>query len=286
MSKTSRRIALLLTRAARALERGHMQARAPETEDKDEMSRLCRSFNRMAEAMGKRDRERLHFMAMAAHDLGSPLFVISSAARELKRDLMPSEERTEWVDRIIRNAVAMEYIAADIKDHVQVQSGDLKLNCEKMDLARLARDVTCDYEASVQSHRFRFEGEGPCLIHGDAQRLRRVLLNLLSNAVKYSAAGREVCVTVWKRGEFVRLTVEDHGVGICPSEAETLFRPFVRLDRTKAMADGSGLGLLSTKRIVEAHGAEINVQGAPDQGTTFEICFKVLAENQGKRETE
>ena len=176
-----------------------------------EMSEVCQAFNQMTEAICKRDRERLHFMAMAAHDLNNPLMVISGAARMLRYDDVPLDERRQCLDRLMRNVVALQYIVSELTDKVQAQTGEFRLRFEEIDLTALVREVVTDFSSSVTSHPIRFEADGACPIIGDRQRLQRMLLNLLSNAVKYSDAGREVTVSVWQRNDQVFLSVQDRG---------------------------------------------------------------------------
>jgi signal transduction histidine kinase len=318
MNTNSKRIMHLITQATQAIEQGQLHVRLPDVSNANslsgtglasatltadgvlpltqtgaarrgeaigtepEMSDVCVAFNRMADAICRRDRERLHLMAMAAHDLSTPLMVISSAARMLGESDVPLSERRECLARLQRNVVALQYIVAELNDKVQAQAGQLHLNFEETDLTALARKVAADFSASVSSHPICFEGEGACPILADQQRLSRMLLNLLSNAVKYSEAGSEVTVSVWQRGAQALLSVQDRGVGVPPSETERIFLPFKRLDRTSSMADGSGMGLASVQKIAEAHGAEIRVQGAPRQGTIVEIAFKLLAERASR----
>lgn len=307
MSQAGNRIVSLLTQATEALEKGQLQVRLPEpslttgltaggsaaaisstlskpvrlgigtsTIDETEMSQVCRAFNRMADAICKRDRERLHFTAMAAHDLNNPLMVISGAARELRYNDMPLEDRQQCLERLLRNVASLQYLVADLNDKVQSQNGQLRLNFTEVDLTAVAREVVDDFAASITSHPIHFQGDGSCPILGDCQRLQRLLFNLLSNAVKYSDAGREITVSVWRRGSKAFLSVEDRGIGIAPSDTERMFLPFKRLDQGCEMADGAGMGLASVQKITEAHGAEIHVQGAPDQGTVIEVCFKLI----------
>jgi signal transduction histidine kinase len=309
MSKSSSRIVNLLTQATQALEKGELQIRLPEVPESDapaamrnpafrtalangsgeadavsdqEMRQVCQAFNGMADAICKRDRERLNFMAMAAHDLNNPLMVINGAARMLLHNDVPLDERQECLDRLMRNVVSLQYIVAELNDKVQAQAGQLRLNFAEVDLTELTRGVVDDFSASITSHPIHFESDGACFICGDSQRLRRLLLNLLSNAVKYSDAGREVTVSVWRRGADVFLTVQDRGVGVSSSDVERMFLPFTRLESSAGMADGSGIGLASAQKVVEAHGAEIRAQGAPRQGTTVEMRFKLVGGGAGE----
>ena len=104
--------------------------------------------------------------------------------------------------------------------------------------------------------------------------IRLCLEEALINAMKYGNRLHEdlsVDLEVEAGPEEVRLTVQDQGAGIAPEDMGRLFQPFARLERTRHMAKGTGLGLVSTKKIVEAHGGAIAVRSVPDQGTTVEL---------------
>jgi len=150
----------------------------------------------------------------------------------------------------------------------------------RLNLTRLARETACDFEAGEadevgMSHPVCFEGEADCWVLGDREQLRGVLLNLLSNASKYSAPGRTISVSVWCHDGDAHLSVEDRGVGIEPIENERLFEPFHRLDSTRHMADGDGLGLASVSRVIQAHGGEVVVSGVPNQGTVVDVRLRL-----------
>ncbi|MBW3635228.1 MAG: HAMP domain-containing protein [Armatimonadetes bacterium] len=285
---------LRLSHAAEEFGKGAMTARVPVVRD-DEMGALCRSFNTMADAIRDREGERLRFVATVAHDLKSPLMVVGMAASLMRKKELPPDQNEAWLECIGRNTRQMECIVADLTDGVQAQTGQLELNREALDLAELAADVVRDqrealrcqarhagHDPDAPTHTLRFEGDESCPILGDRQRLERVLVNLISNAVKYSPPEREVRVAVWRRGTGVRLTVEDEGQGIAPEDLGRLFQPFARLEGTRHMASGTGLGLVSVQKIIHAHGGEIRVSSQSGRGTTVEICLHLRPQNNTK----
>lgn len=296
-NRAERRVSLLLSRARRVLERKRHKVdltaseRASERREVEreahEMGRLHRTLVRLSDALRERDRERLIHLATAVHDLKSPLMVVGGAVRELRKDreTMSPEERDEWLDSIVRQATTLEFLVCDLLDEARHDLGRAPRR-EKVDLCRLARELVGDFALVTRTHALQFSGvegneagacECNCTVKGDSEALKRLLFNLVSNAVKYSDAGRDVCVSVWRRENSVVLLVEDEGCGIAPTaKNERLFGPFVRLDETRHMADGDGLGLASVKRIAEAHGAKISVQGTIGRGTTFEVRFPVM----------
>ncbi len=280
---------LKLSYAAEEFGKGAMWSRAPVRRD-DEMGALCRTFNTMADAIRDREGERLRFVATVAHDLKNPLVVIGIASQLMRRKELMPEQCDEWLGRIGNNVRQLEGIIADLTDGVQAQTGQLELTREPLNLAQLAADVVQQQREALEcqaqqrgrgfpTHTLRFEGEESCPILGDSRRLERVLVNLISNAVKYSPKGSEVCVGVWRRGEVARLTVEDQGEGIAPEDLERLFQPFARLQSTRHMASGTGLGLVSVQKIIHAHGGNIRIFSPREHGTTVEICLYLRSQN-------
>jgi signal transduction histidine kinase len=277
-NRAERRVSLLLSRVTRALER-----KCHETEyQSHEMGRLHRTLVRLSAALRERDRERLIHLATAVHDLKSPLMVVAGAAWMLRKEKekMSPEERDNWLDSISRQATTLEFLVGDLLDEARSDLGHAP-RCEDVDLCRLARELVGDFASVTHTHTVHFSGVDEnetdncdCTIKGDPEALKRLLFNLVSNAVKYSDAGRDVCVSVWRRDDSVLLLVEDEGCGIAPTaKNERLFGPFVRLEESRHMANGDGLGLASVKRIAEAHNAKISVQGVIGRGTTFEVRF-------------
>jgi signal transduction histidine kinase len=268
---------LALAECAESFGSGDLAARAPVL-GKDEMNDLCRTFNSMADAIRDRESDRLTFVATVAHDLKNPLVIVGGAAHLLQTKKVPPDQQDEWLGRILRNSRQMESMVTGLLDGVQSLTGRLHLEREEVDLLQLCTDVVRDWSAVAkpQGHVLRCEGNDNCLVRGDRKRLERVLINLLSNAVKYSPDGSEIVVSIWKQGTSVRLAVTDQGEGMTPEDAERVFQPFTRLEHTRSMASGTGLGLVSVKKIVEAHGGTVRLRSERGNGTTVEVWLKAL----------
>jgi signal transduction histidine kinase len=113
-------------------------------------------------------------------------------------------------------------------------------------------------------------------IRADARRLKQILLNLLSNAVKFTPAGGRVELRARRAAGAVEFSVSDTGIGIAPEDQETIFEEFrqVGSDYTRK-AEGTGLGLALTRRLVQLHGGTIRVESAPGAGSTFTFTIPV-----------
>jgi two-component system sensor histidine kinase MtrB len=240
---------------------------------KDELGMLCETFNHMAESICNLQKERMNFIASVAHDLRNPLIVVGMAARRLKRKIPPSSEHTVWLDRIIEQADHIDRLVQDLMDSVKLEMGTLALQKAEVELMSLVRDIHQVQSEVITTHRLVFHGEGVCHVEGDRIRLERVIANIISNSVKYSPEGSTVLLNVKRSGPSVAVTVTDEGVGIPEEEIQELFQPFRRLDRTRHMAKGTGLGLFSARKIVEAHGGTISISSRPGSGTTVLILL-------------
>lgn len=108
-------------------------------------------------------------------------------------------------------------------------------------------------------------------VAADIHRLRQVMLNLLSNAVKYNREGGSVMVSWERRGGHVRVDVTDTGVGIAPADLERLFTPYTRVGPLAGETQGTGLGLVLSKSLLEAMGGSLTVESAAGEGSTFTV---------------
>ena len=164
-------------------------------------------------------------------------------------------------------------------DSVKVETGQLALQQAELDLTSLVRGIHQVQSDVLTTHRLIFQGGCTCYIRGDRLRLERVITNLITNAVKYSPEGSTVFLKVEKSGSHASVTVKDEGVGMEDHEIRELFQPFRRLDRTRGMATGTGLGLFSAKKIVEAHGGAIGISSRLGNGTTVVLELPAIREH-------
>jgi signal transduction histidine kinase len=113
------------------------------------------------------------------------------------------------------------------------------------------------------------------LVHTDAEKLRQILLNLFSNAIKYTPRGGFIRVLVDVDSERVRVQVADTGAGIPADKLDTIFEPFVQVNRTLSTAnDGVGLGLAISRDLARAMGGDLTVESRVSRGSTFTVHLK------------
>lgn len=252
--------------ATRRFGAGEVSARAP-AGGRDELADLANSFNTMADAIVAREEERRHLLAAVAHDLRSPLTIISGMS-----DLLPQaspERQRDYLARIALQCRRLDGMTRDLMDSIHVETGDLAIMVKPVDLSAVVRECVADRQALDPDREIALSLPGACCVRGDELRLQRVVSNLLSNASKYSPAQTAIAVALTCVAERALLSVSDKGPGMSAAEQAGLFQPFSRLARTAQHAPGTGLGLYSVRKIIEAHGGVLRLDSHPGSGTTF-----------------
>jgi len=206
------------------------------------------------------------------HDLRTPLTVIKVQTQLLRRQPGTSSIWSS-LDQIERAATRMAGWIDELLEASKVNTGEaIPLDLEPVDLTLLARRAVAAHQQHTHRHVLTLEGDPePVIGTWDASRLDRVLDNLLGNAVKYSPRGGRVCVRVEQRDGWAELVVYDEGVGIPPEDLGRIFNPFQRGSNVQGRIAGTGIGLSSTRRIVEQHGGRLEVNSEPGRGSAFTV---------------
>ncbi|MFT4039387.1 MAG: PAS domain S-box protein [Thermomicrobiales bacterium] len=219
------------------------------------------------------DEAQQDFVAMASHDLASPLTVLRARAQLLQRRQTYDEAS---VAAILEQTGRMGRLISDLRDLAQAEGGGLAVQRQPVDLVALGQEAVERASTLTTTHRVTLTNpESTVLVAGDRDRLAQVLDNLLGNAIKYSPDGGDIRVYVAACGATATLRVTDEGPGI---PAETLPRLFDRFFRgTRASGDpGLGLGLYITRMVVEAHGGHVRAESEPGEGSTFTVELPLL----------
>lgn len=241
---------------------------------------LYRRMRAAEEALRARD----ELIAVAAHELKTPLTTIAGYAQSLqlrvaRQDSLPRRDR-DTLRVIVGQARRVDRLIDSLLDLARLQGGLLAVEPGVVDLAGLARRVADDVALTAPRHTIAVEGpEAPLLVRGDALRLEQVLWNLLQNAIKYSPAGGPVTVTVDRRGQEAWLRVRDQGVGIPADVQGRLFqRPRRARGRGARPAPRAGIGLAVVHEIVRRHGGAVEVASVEGRGSTFTVRLPLAAQ--------
>jgi PAS domain S-box-containing protein len=232
-------------------------------------SRLLRDAQ---EAVRLRD----DFLAMASHDMRTPLGAILGNLQLAQRKLGRHSHETDGalarnLENAIRTTDKLARLVDELMDVTMMRSGQpLPLAINRIDLVELVTEVAADHQRQTHMHRIWVDGEGSLVGDWDRTRLERVLDNLIDNAVKYSPNGGEIHVRVHRSGDQALLSVTDHGIGIPAGEHETVFNAYQRASNTVGLR-GIGLGLAGARQVLRELGGDLTVQSVQGDGSTFTI---------------
>jgi signal transduction histidine kinase len=236
----------------------------------------ARLFKEAGEAGALRELNALksEFVVRASHELRTPLTSVKSLAETLLRPELHLDEATqqELLRGIDSAADRLSGIVNDLLMLARIESGQLEMQKEPIDIAELLDMVVARFATQFPAYRFVVETDAALpLTLGDPERLEDILYNLLSNAVKYSSLGSRVIIAA-RSGEagMIAVAVADEGIGIPREQWPHLFERFYRVDNavTRRVA-GAGLGLFICKTYVEAMGGHIGVEDNNGRGAKF-----------------
>ncbi|HEX9187237.1 MAG TPA: HAMP domain-containing sensor histidine kinase, partial [Vicinamibacteria bacterium] len=227
------------------------------------------------------------FVSNVSHELRTPLASIRVFGELLRTGRVSSSEKVvEYGERIETEAMRLSLLVENILDFSRIESGRKAYRFEEKDLAEVVRAGVAACAARARGAGFRIE------LHGveaglppiplDASAIEQALCNVLENAVKYSGDGRDIGVTVARRGDEVVVSVRDQGIGIPRHEQERIFERFHRVGGSLVHeVRGVGLGLAIVRHIVEAHRGRVEVESEPGRGSTFRIVLPLGASEGG-----
>jgi len=212
-----------------------------------------------------------------SHDLRNPLAAIRGQAELLRRRLQqgaPPDKLTAGADSIVASAQRMNTMIQDLVDAARSESSQLQLRREPLDLRGFVLGLRQRLAASLETARIAVEmPAGLPQVTADPARLERILTNLWSNALKYSTPGTPVTVSARQEGDRVITAVSDRGPGISPSDLARLFERYFRGAAAREQREGLGLGLFTTRQLVEAHGGRIWAESQVGVGSTFSFSL-------------
>jgi len=249
-------------------------------------AQLYEETRRQARELEKASKLQADFSAMIAHDLRSPLMNITGVAEVMMQGMFGdvTEEQKKWLLRIQANSRTLVNLVSDFLDVSKLESGYVDVNRELVDLAGLIQKSIENYRVLALDKRISIkEAVDPSLpsVHADPRRLDQVLSNLISNAIKFTGEGGNVEVgAALANPAQVNLWVKDNGVGISSDEIGQIFEKYRQGGNVKhSSQQGTGLGLVICKMIVEAHGGKIWVESEEGKGSTF--TFSIPVANRG-----
>lgn len=237
-----------------------------------ELEHECNSAKKKAE-------EKSSFLSNAAHELKTPLNPIIGFADMLVKEKLDSVH-SRMVKQIHENAYKELELVEDILEYARLDTGRIKLKLEEVNIKNELEACVCQMKETKARSTINLKVNNDVnKFKVDPKRFRQIILKLLSNAVKFMPGEGQINVfaTLARnpgKGEILKVSVRDYGIGIAASDFDKIFQPFGKLDTTETKSfAGIGLGLVTAKRLTELHGGSIELESQPGKGSRFTANF-------------
>lgn len=239
-----------------------------------EMRQLLRTCQHLAAQVVNTQQQQQQLVKDISHELRTPLTLVQGYLQStLRRSRSLSDPHREGLEIAAAEADRTITLLRDLADLARIDSGQFRLQLEPISLGSMIQSLvqqSPDWPQRLTLHL----PPNPILCQGDQQRLAQVLTQLIDNGLRHSPAQTSVEIQVWQRESWAMIAVQDQGVGIPLIAQAKIFEPFYRVESDRSRSTGgSGLGLAIAKALVVAMGGTLQVQSAPDQGSTFTVCL-------------
>jgi PAS domain S-box-containing protein len=251
-------------------------------EDITEHLRLEESERALARAEAA-NRAKSEFLSRMSHELRTPLNAMIGFAQlmGLDRDMPLQPRQQEWTQQIQRAGWHLLELINDTLDLARIESGAVQLAPVALELAPLVAACKAMVTGAATQRGVgiseQLAPDSPAVL-ADPTRLRQVLTNLLSNAVKYNREGGQVHISSHSpEPGRIRIEVSDTGLGMSDSQLSALFQPYNRLGREQTVIEGTGIGLVISRRLTELMGGTLEVASRASAGSTFTLTLPAAA---------
>ena len=253
--------------------------------DNSARKRVESQLNETMAAAEKANRAKTDFLSGMSHELRTPLNAILGFAQLMESGSPPpAPAQKRNLDQILKAGWYLLELINEILDLALIESGKVTLSREPVSLAEVMLECRAMIEPQARKRGIGMtfpQFELPRFVKADRTRVKQILINLLFNAIKYNKPGGAVSVecTLSPPGS-IRISVRDTGAGLTPEQLAQLFQPFNRLGKEASAEEGTGIGLVVTKRLVELMGGTIGVDSAVGVGSVFWIELSLTSTPQ------
>ena len=244
-----------------------------------ELKTLYKELQKRVKELTQANKAKNEFLSVVSHELRTPLTSLTGFVCVLLEEeagaVNPQQKR--FLTIIKQSADRLNVLISDLLDISRIESGRLNLHMCSFSLSELLQRSVVDLKASALAKSIELTLKGddlPYEIWGDPSRIQQVVDNLISNAIKFTESGGKIDVLLENKGDAMKISVIDTGIGISADEREKVFDMFYQVDAsTRRPTGGTGLGLAIARGIVALHGGEIWVESEMGKGSNFSFVI-------------
>jgi two-component system phosphate regulon sensor histidine kinase PhoR len=240
----------------------------------EEVFSFTRTKEREIDDLKKTETFRRDFIANVSHELKTPLFAAQGFIHTLIDGAAEDDKvRGRFLKKAAKSLDSLDNLVQDILMLSQIETGEIKMKFEPVDMLRVTREVVEQLEEEATRKKVKLsieETKKDCIVLADVQRITQVVTNLVANAVNYNHENGDVVVHFEVTKKSVITHIRDTGLGIPSDHLPRVFERFYRVDKSRSREKGgTGLGLAIVKHILEGHNTRAEVQSEVGKGSTF-----------------
>ena len=238
-----------------------------------EIERLTLAFNRLLLRLEETFATQRQFSANAAHELRTPLAVMSTKFEVFEKNKNPDEADYKEAINMARNQTdRLSHVIDILLEMTELQSAP---KSDSISLSEISEEVICDLVAVAdKKHISLIQEDGEARLTGSDTLVYRAIYNLIENAIKYNKEGGTVSVAIAEDESFAKVIITDTGSGIAKEDWDKIFEPFFRVDKSRSRSmGGAGLGLALVKEIAVRHGGDVRVIESSNKGSSIELSI-------------
>lgn len=258
------------------LSMGNLNARENLDTDILEIEKLRQSINLLGEKLDKQDMLRKRLVSDISHELRNPLNVLQTNLEAMIDGVIPMTQ--DKLSSLNNEVIRFGKLLGNLNVLKEFESESLDVAYKEVNLKALCQDIFNNFHGTAQDKdlvlTYEYYRKESYLILGDYHSLYQVVINLLHNAFKFTPAKGKVSILLKKDSAFTYLSIKDTGAGIPEEDLPNIFERFYRVDKSREVVEGSGIGLTIVKNILDRHDAHVSVESKEGKGTNFIIRFK------------
>ena len=238
-----------------------------------EIERLTLAFNRLLLRLEETFATQRQFSATAAHELRTPLAVMSTKFEVFEKNKNPDEaDYKEAIGMARSQTDRLSHVIDILLEMTELQSAP---KSDSISLSEITEEVICDLVAVAEKKSISLvQDDGEARLTGSDTLVYRAIYNLIENAIKYNKEGGKVSVAITEDESFAKVIITDTGSGIAKEDWDRIFEPFFRVDKSRSRSmGGAGLGLALVKEIAVRHGGDVKVIESSNKGSSIELSL-------------
>lgn len=226
------------------------------------------------------------FLSIASHELKTPLTTVVGYMQMINR-LIPenaSEKFKTVINKTGTYVDRLNQLLSELLDVSRIQTGNIELHKDPFDFDKMVSETIEGIQAASPGYKIKLNGDTGLVFYGDESHLIQVLTNLISNAIKYSPNSTNVEVYVSRVSNFIKVSVQDHGMGIKEEELKKIFQRFYRVGDIQKAYPGMGIGLYICDQIIKNHGGTLWAESLTGSGSIFSFTLPLTDKQSQKNE--